>query len=92
MSKTVNPKNMSKVDRLGTKEGKKEKRKMEKTQDTEQADHYSSSNANPQPLRSRYKTIPSSGPNGGSLAARLHCLNNLTSSSAKAPTTECNTP
>ena len=33
-----------------------------------------------------------SGPTGGVLAAILHCLNSLTSSSLKAPTTLCSTP
>lgn len=38
------------------------------------------------------QTLISSAPTGGSLAAILHFLNNLTSPSARAPTTECKTP
>ena len=39
-----------------------------------------------------FQATATSGGNGGSLAAMLHCLNSLTSSGVKAPTTECSTP
>jgi hypothetical protein len=53
----------------------------------------------PNPLNKKKKLsylppiyVSSCGPTGGALAARLHCLNNRTSSSLKAPTTLWVTP